>query len=288
MSYQGTQPSIAAATPAARIRSFLSHPATPTDGVLRALARLLAHRMDVGEHDLVADLCCGSGRFTRAFAGEARLRTPLVAVDARASLLAQLSSDAAEVRTALMEPLEFARFPAFDDCILMKDAFGEIRDPLELFRALRDRLEFGGRLAVVQSLGDAHADALIELLRSRGIEEVESGEVAAWMRKGGFAVTRSSAQLREAIPWATYLNRLGARYLPVLHYLKDAELRLGIDAIRSRHAPEARVEITDRFDIVLGICTGDRSSGGRSLLAEPAWAGWAHDGGLSGGPLPRS
>ncbi len=244
---------LAAATPAVRIRSVPPLPAV-SDGILTALARLLAHRMDVTEDELVADLCCGSGQFTRAFAREARLRTPLVAVEARAALLAQLRSDDAEVRTSLMDPFAFARFPAFYDCVLMKDALGEIGDPVRLFLALRDRLEFGGRLAVVQSLGDGHADPLIALLRSRGIEEIDSSDVAAWQRAAGFVVTRSSIQLKEAIPWATYLQCLASRCLPVLHYLKDSELRLGIDALRPRHAPDERVEISHRFDIALGVC----------------------------------
>jgi SAM-dependent methyltransferase len=253
MSSPSTHPRTAPATPAARIRSVLPLPAAPSDGVLRALARLLAHRVDITEDDLVADLCCGSGRFTRAFAREAGLRTPLVAVDARASLLAQLSC-AAEIRTSLMDPLEFARFPAFYDCVVMKDAFGEIRDPRALFVTLRERLEFGGRLAIVQSLGDGHAEPLIEILRSRGIEEIDSSEVAELQRNAGFEATSSSVQLKEAIPWAAYLQRLAARCLPVLHYLKDAELMPGIEAMRSRHAPEERVEITHHFGIALGLC----------------------------------
>ena len=253
MSYQGTWQDVTA-TPAARIRRPPTAPAGPSNGVLRALARLLAHRLDITDDDLVADLCCGSGRFTRAFAREACLRTPLVAVDARAALLAEVSSEEVEIHTSLMDPLDFAQFPAFYDCIVMKDAFDEIRDPVALFSTLRERLAFGGRLAVVQSRADSHAGPLMTVLRSRGVEEIDSAEVAGLQQRAGFAAMRSMVQVKEAIPWATYLQRVGARCLPILHYLKDAELMLGIDAMRSLHGPEERIEITHRFDIVIGLC----------------------------------
>jgi SAM-dependent methyltransferase len=254
MSYQSTPLGIASAIPAARIPTAPPPLPSAADGVLLALARLLAHRIDITQDDLVADLCCGSGRFTRAFARVAALRTPLVAVDARAFLLAQLRSPDAEIRTSLMDPLEFARFPASYDCILMKDAFDQVRDPRALFLALRGRLEFGGRLAVVQSLSDSHADPLLEILRSRGIEQVDASEVAELQHEAGFSVTRSSVQLREVISWSTYLQRISSLCLPVLHYLKAAELMLGIDAMRTRHAPQERVEIVHRFDLALGLC----------------------------------
>ncbi len=253
MSYPIAPLSAVCTIPAARMPTAPPPIPSAADGILLALARLLAHRIDITSDDRVADLCCGSGRFTRAFARVAALRTPLVAVDARASLIAQLRSDAAEIRTALMDPLDFARFPASYDCILMKDAFEQVRDPRALFLALRDRFELGGRFAVVQSLGDSHADPLIEILRSRGIEQIDSSEVAELQHEAGFRVTRSSVQLREVTSWATYLQRLGSLRLPVLHHLRDGELRLGIDAMRARHAPQERVEITHRFDIAFGV-----------------------------------
>jgi SAM-dependent methyltransferase len=221
---------------------------------LQSLARALARALQLDPADLLADLCCGTGLFSRELLRLVPLRSQIVAVDASEPMLERIQARVdAGIRPVAMDATSFAEFPVRYDKILLKDGIGHFPDAAALLRALRERLATGGRLLVADLAPDSQTWLFKEARRRWESLYRRPDEIAALMEVSGLVAAIGSVTVRQRLAPADLIELVAKRYAPVLATFDDAELRKGIDEIRERCANVDRLESVHRFDLVTGL-----------------------------------
>jgi ubiquinone/menaquinone biosynthesis C-methylase UbiE len=221
--------------------------------LVREVARAIVRALRLGQGDLVADLCCGTGLFCSEILRQRPLEYQIVAVDASQAMLERLRERSdPSIRAVAMDATAFSAFPVRYDKILVKDAIGELEDPEDLFRRIRERLGRRGRVLVVETAPDSQTALFKEARRRWEAVARRPEEVASLLEQARFRVATASLRVCQRLALDEILDMVGRRYAPVLATFEDAELDAGLDEIRERHVNGDPVELVHRFDLVIG------------------------------------
>lgn len=226
------------------------HRPAPVESVTRAIVRAL----QLGEEDLLVDLCCGTGLFCREIVRQQPLRFQILAVDGSQAMLDRFCARAdAGIRPVAMDATAFAAYPVRCDKILIKDAVGDFPDVGDLFRRIRERLVPAGRLLVAETAPESQTPLFKEARRRWEALALRSDEIAGLVERAGFRVARGTLRVAHRLAKRELLEMVQKRYVPVLATFDDAELQAGIDEMRERFADGDSIELPQRFDFVIGF-----------------------------------
>jgi ubiquinone/menaquinone biosynthesis C-methylase UbiE len=221
---------------------------------VRAVARAIVQALRLGEGDLLADLCCGTGLFCSEILRQRPLEYQIVAVDESPAMLERVRARCdPSVRAVAMDATAFSAFPVRYDKILVKDAMEELEDPEDLFRRIRERLGRRGRVLVVETAPDSQTALFKEARRRWEAVARRPEEIASLLEQARFRVSMASLRVCQRLALDEVLGMVGRRYAPVLATFDDAELCAGLDEIRERHAACHSIELVHRFDLVMGV-----------------------------------
>jgi SAM-dependent methyltransferase len=161
----------------------------------RRIARLL---MALSPGDGVLDVACGTGSFTRDFAGVVGPTGLAVGFDASETMLRRAVE---ETRRAGLENVEYVRGDVVDmpfrpqsfDAVCCFAALNLFADPMAALDSMTEVLTPGGRIALFTSArtGSVPFRALEEIVRVRsGMRLFERGELVEALEQRGYAEIR--------------------------------------------------------------------------------------------------
>ena len=167
-------------------------PLGPTDAGERELA---AEYLELSEGDVVVDVACGPGNYTRALAPAVGARGLAVGVDASATMLdrAVWDTDAGNIAYLRADAADLPLRPGSVDAVGCFLALHLFADPFRAVDKMTDALAPGGRIALHTTCarGDDQLQwALTELSKHGGVHLFGPHELTDWLEKLGYVEIR--------------------------------------------------------------------------------------------------
>lgn len=217
------------------------------------MSERILERLEPGADDLVVDLGCGTGIFSRALATQAR---EVVCADPSASMLAQLPKAGRALVPVQASAEDVASGRAglpggHIDAILIKEALHHVRGRETVIAGLARLLAPGGRILVVTLPTVVSYPLFRRALEVFAEHQPAPEDIAGAMQAAGLAVEMTYGTYRREFARDRYVAMVRDRYMSLLSEFDDAELENGIREIEREH-PEEVLEFDDRFAFVLG------------------------------------
>jgi SAM-dependent methyltransferase len=212
----------------------------------------ILRRLQISNGDLVADIGCGTGLYSRGLAKHA---AAVVCAEPSAGMLAQVPGwDRLIPVAASAEDLAFGRVALPHegfDAMLLKEVLHHVDDRAGVICGLARLLKPGGRMLVAMLPTRITYPLFAAALQVFAEHQPDPAGIAAGMRDAGLATEVTTESFPLAFPAERYLQMVRDRYMSLLSAFGDAELAAGVAEIRRDHRGD-RIEFTDTFAFVLG------------------------------------
>ena len=216
------------------------------------MTRCILRRLQISKGDLVADVGCGTGLYSR---GLARRAAAVICVEPSAAMLAQVPRDERLIQVAACaEDLAAGRVglpPDGYDAMLLKEVLHHIDDRAGVIAGLARLLKPGGRMLVAMNPAQITFPLFAAALKAANGHQPDPATIATAMRDAGLAAGVSQESFLMVFPTERYLEMVRNRYMSLLAGFDDAELEAGVAEIRRDH-PAERIEFTNTFAFVMG------------------------------------
>jgi 2-polyprenyl-3-methyl-5-hydroxy-6-metoxy-1,4-benzoquinol methylase len=212
----------------------------------------IVRRLRIKSGDLVADIGCGTGLYSRGLAERA---ATVVCVEPSAAMLAQVprGERLMSVQASVEDVVAGRTVVSHDgyDAMLLKEVLHHVADPGEVIAGLARLLRPGGRMLVVMLPAKISYPLFAAALKLFEELQPDPADIAEAMRRAGPRTRLSYESFPLSFPAERYLFMVRNRYMSLLSSFDDVELEAGVAEIRDAH-PGERIEFTDTFAFVLG------------------------------------
>jgi ubiquinone/menaquinone biosynthesis C-methylase UbiE len=212
----------------------------------------IVRRLGLTGDEVVADVGCGTGLYSRELVRHAR---EVVCAEPSAAMLAQVlaSKRLIPVHASAEDLASGAVSLPHDgyDAVLLKEILHHVDDRAAVISGLARLVRPGGRMLVVTlptRIEYPLFGAALELFTAC---QPDPGDVAADMRTAGLAVEVGYDEFAQRFPTERYLQMVRNRYMSLLSNFDDEQIEAGVAEIKAAH-PGDEVSFTDKFAFVLG------------------------------------
>jgi SAM-dependent methyltransferase len=212
----------------------------------------IVQQLRITGDDLVADVGCGTGLFSRGLAPHA---AAVVCAEPSAPMLSQMPADERLIPVAASaEDLAEGRVVLPHDgydAILLKEMLHHVGDRAAVIAGLARLLRPGGRMLVVMLPPQVSYPLFAAALELFTDQQPDPADVAGIMRGAGLGVDLAYESFPLVFPTERYLQMVRNRYMSLLSHFDDAQLEAGVAEIR-RANPAGQIAFTDTFAFVRG------------------------------------
>ena len=202
--------------------------------------------------DVLVDLGCGTGIYTKEILNQLQLERPIICVDPSEGMLSKIPPDL-QVQSICADAVTFAIQPGTYDKILIKDAIHLISDLELLFSHLFQRLSQGGIVLILVLPKKIDYPLFDKALRRYEEVQPDYQELANLISEVGFEVKIDFVEYPLSIEKSQYLQMVESRYMTVLSYFSDREIQAGLEEIDRKYSDRTVLEFTDRFVFIQAL-----------------------------------
>lgn len=217
------------------------------------MTNCIVRRLRLGGSEVVADIGCGTGLYSRELAAHA---STVICVDVSAAMLAQLPSSKKLIPvTAGVEDVAVARvrLPYQSlDAILLKEVLHHVADQATVIAGLASLLRPGGRILVAMLPTTISYPLFAAALDLFTRQQPDPAEIVSHMGDAGLRAELTYEGFELVFPVDHYLQMVRNRYMSLLSHFDDAQLAAGVEEISRRH-PGPEIKFQDRFAFILGV-----------------------------------
>jgi SAM-dependent methyltransferase len=212
-------------------------------------------RAAIGPGQVVADIGCGTGLYSRRLAAAG---ATVICADPSQAMLDQLGGDSAlvPVRASAQDIAErHVTLPAQRlDAIVIKEAIHHVPAGARqaVLNGLTGLLAPGGRIVIAMLPAQISYPLFSAALQRFESLQPDPAGIAAVLSDAGLETELSYESYTLTFDRDRYLSMVRDRYMSLLADFTDAELERGITEIRGRF-PGDRLEFADRFAFIRGI-----------------------------------
>jgi SAM-dependent methyltransferase len=219
------------------------------------MTRCILDRATTGPRQVVADIGCGTGLYSRQMAAAG---ATVICADPSQAMLDQLPGDPALVpaRASAQDIAERrVALPAQRlDAIVIKEAIHHVpaSDRPAVLNGLAELLAPGGRIVIAMLPAQISYPLFTAALQRFESLQPDPADVAEMLSGAGLETELTYDSYALTFEKDRYLAMVRDRYMSLLASFTDAELERGITEIRERF-PGDRLEFPDRFAFIRGI-----------------------------------
>jgi SAM-dependent methyltransferase len=224
-------------------------------GYIAWMTSCILGRAAIGPGQVVADIGCGTGLYSRQLAAAG---ATVICADPSQAMLDQLPDDPAMVPVrASAQDIAQRRTVLIGkrlDAIVIKEAVHHVpgSDRHAVLNGLADLLAPGGRIVIAMLPAQISYPLFSAALQRFESLQPDPADIAAMLSDAGLETELSYDSYTLTFEKDRYLSMVRDRYMSLLADFTDAELERGITEIRERF-PCDRMEFADRFAFIRGI-----------------------------------
>jgi ubiquinone/menaquinone biosynthesis C-methylase UbiE len=224
---------------------------------VRGFAQAVVGALRLSASDVIADVGCGTGLYTRRLCEEVRPERPVLCVDPVPAMLDRLPSvPGLRPLLASAEDLAAGRVALPDgvplDAIVLKESIHHVADRRATLQGLVGLLSRHGRILVVmlpRTLGHPLFREAHERFRER---QPDPQEIVDVLDDAGLRTAVSHRTFHTTVDRERYVGLLESRYLSVLGEFSEDELRAGVAQFRHAYRDQPVIRFDDHVAFVTG------------------------------------
>lgn len=196
--------------------------------------------------DILVDLGCGTGIFSKAIISQLPLDNPIICVDPSDKMLAKIPQTN-QYQPLVKDAVEFAHESGQYDKILIKEMIHHIKDKEKLLQGLFERLNSGGILLLILLPPTIEYPLFKEALRIYEAVQPHYNDLVNLFQKVGFETTVNFVEYPVSIPKENYFEMVENRYMSLLSRFDDQQLEQGLTEMKQKYHQQSNLEFTDNF-----------------------------------------
>lgn len=222
---------------------------------VRRFSQAIVDALRLTRSDLIADVGCGTGLYSRSLAAEVEPERPILCVDPVPAMLGRVpGSPRLQPLAGSAEDLATGQvpLPGRPDAIVLKESFHHVVDREATLEGLAGLLSRHGRLLIVMLPRTIHHPLFREAHQRFGELQPEPAAIVDMVSAVGLRASVSYRTFHTAIDRERYVRMLEARYMSVLGEFSDDELRAGIAQFRHAYRNDPVLRFDDHFAFIKG------------------------------------
>ena len=217
-----------------------------SEDYIRFMGLKIIEYLRLTESDNLVDLGCGTGLFSQSIVKQIELDNPVICVDPSQEMLSQIPLSP-QYQTKAEDAVIFVSENSGYNKVYMKEAIHHIDDKELLFSNLFESLNRVGIFLLIllpPTIEYPLFKKALELYESR---QPNYKHLTSLLEKVGFNVSVDIVEYLQSIPKTKYLKMVENRYMSLLSFFDDQQLREGLAEISTKYAQQSILEFPDRF-----------------------------------------
>ncbi|MDJ0661056.1 MAG: class I SAM-dependent methyltransferase [Crocosphaera sp.] len=210
------------------------------------LTKKIIEHLQLKSTDILVDLGCGTGIYSKAIRSQINLDNKIFCVDPSDKMLEKIS-DNNHYQIVVKDAVAFANEPGKYDKVLIKEMIHHIDDKGKLLQGLFNRLNEQGILLIILLPPTIEYPLFKQALSVYESVQPHYNDLVNLCEKVGFKTTVEFIDYTVSIPKKQYFNMVKNRYMSLLSRFNDEEIEQGLIEMREKYANVSNLEFCDRF-----------------------------------------
>ena len=210
------------------------------------LTQKIIESLKLVSEDILVDLGCGTGIYSKAITSQLPLDNPIICVDPSEKMLSKIPKSN-QYQPLIKDAVEFADESGKYDKILIKEMIHHIKDKEKLLQGLFERLNSGGILLLILLPPSIEYPLFREALRIYEAVQPHYNNLVNLLQKIGFQTTVNFVDYPVSIPKEKYFEMVENRYMSLLSRFDEQQLQQGLAEMKQKYHQQSNLEFDDRF-----------------------------------------
>ncbi|MDJ0599413.1 MAG: class I SAM-dependent methyltransferase [Crocosphaera sp.] len=210
------------------------------------LTKKIIEYLKLNTTDILVDLGCGTGIYSKAIISQIKLENKIICVDPSDKMLEKIPTNS-YYETVVEDATMFSHKSGKYDKILIKEMIHHIDDKEKLLQGLFSRLNEQGILLIILLPPTIEYPLFEKALSVYESVQPHYNALVNLCENIGFKTTVNFIEYPVSIPKEKYFNMVKNRYMSLLSRFNDEEINQGLQEMKEKYTNLSNLEFCDRF-----------------------------------------
>ena len=213
---------------------------------MRFLTTKIIESLQLRTTDILVDLGCGTGLYSKSILQQIQLDNPIICVDCSKSMIEQIPLNS-QYKTMALDAIDFVSQAEVYNKVFMKEVIHHIDNKELLFSNLFKRLPSDGIFLLILLPPTIDYPLFRSALQRYEKCQPHYNNLTKLLEKVGFNISVNFVENLQKIPKSKYFQMVENRYMSLLSFFDDKQLAEGLKEMEQKYVQQSILEFPDRF-----------------------------------------